>query len=125
MEMKLEQSLVNILRILFIIQYIFLFATAFLFSWVNTSINNEMVYFTKDSVIANIISSLIVVVICYLFCILSKAIDVDKLVKCVSIIMALFSIIWVAASKIQPKADQYYICEAASLINNGDYSLFW
>ena len=122
--MKLEQSVVNIFRIIFIIQYIFLFATSFLFSWVNTSINDEMVYFTKDSVIANIIGSLIVGVICYLFCKFAKGIDVDKLVICVSIIMALFSIIWVATSKIQPKADQYYICEAASLINNGDYSLF-
>lgn len=122
--MKLEQSVVNFFRIIFIIQYIFLFATSFLFSWVNTSINDEMVYFTKDSVIANIIGLLIVLSFCYLFCKFAKRIDVDKLVICISILMALLSIVWVVTSKIQPKADQYYICEAASLINNGDYRLF-
>lgn len=122
--MKLEQSVANIFRIIFIIQYIFLFVTSFLFSWVNTSINDEMVYFTKDSVITNIIGLLIVLSFCYLFCKFAKRIDVDKLVICISILMALLSIVWVATSKIQPKADQYYICEAASLINNGDYRLF-
>lgn len=108
----------------------FLFGCSLCLSAVNLNgIKDEMVYFTNDSVLINIIAILVitgVIILIRKYMLSSISDNVSKsdyvlLIIC-AIIMTCFSFYWIYASDTMPQDDQEAIFNQALAFNKGDYS---
>ena len=121
---KLKETLIKILKAVLLIQFFICFCTSFFISWINKTINEERVYMVKDSLSIWFVVLVASLGISYWLIKSARIIkNMDKLAALISIIMVGLSIIWVVSSKLEPKADQYYVCEAAKQISEGNYSM--
>ena len=103
---------------------------AFIFSYKNIELVQEYVFRFRDNILFNAVATLVIVGIAVL---LKKKLSSVKWsaainIKIVAIAVALLSVIlcilWVFGSGTEPQADQWKMCKAAVMINNGDYSWF-
>ena len=127
---KLENILLKIFLIALGIVIGALTLLGFIYSYKNIELVQEYVFKFKDNVFFNIIWVFVFVAMAIL--IKTKAVRITGLSKinlnyvalALSIISIILSIMWVLTNGATPQADQWTLCEAASEINKGDYSLF-
>lgn len=121
----MQKRLINIFLIINIIVWTYLAVNSLLISWVNKELDDEHVYFSKDSILVNIVVLIFVYAIMIVFCRYCTKHNYIR-TKTIAIVLGFvataISIYWVIGSKTSPQADAYAVCIAASRMNSGDYT---
>ena len=127
---KIENILLKIFFTVFIIVMGTLTILAFIFSYKNIELAQEYVFRFRDNIILNAVALLVIVGIA----VLAKKklapvqwianINIEIFAIVVALISVVLCVLWVLGSGAEPQADQWKMCNAAVMINNGDYSWF-
>lgn len=129
----LENILTNSVKIIFLIIIFYLIVVSICYS---CSVNiYETTIYSVDSVLKNMLIILSVILICKGIVELRvksgekikrifSPIVIKKIVFVVIILWTLTSLIWILSTQLQPRADQYFVLDAASRIANGDMTPF-
>ena len=130
MNSKIENILLKILFIAFGIVIGSLALLGFIFSYKNIELAQEYVFRFKDNVLFNAICMFGLAAVAVVL--KKKAVEfkwikqfnINHVALLLSALSVIICILWVLNNGATPQADQWTLCEAASEINKGDYSLF-
>lgn len=123
---RFEQICVVIFRVLCGIVFAALFIFSFVRTGRNSSLDVEYAYFSKDSIIGNLVGIFIALLSAWVVSrfadMIKKQKYIDIIAVIVSIICFVFSIYWIQFVKSVPSNDQMNLVEYAVKFNQGDFS---
>ena len=123
---KAEPFCTRLFNLLCLLLFVFLFGISITSSWLNHEVDDEFVYYSKDSLLGNLIVLLLVFtglfLLAHLLQRLMPRLRMNRLALGASLLAVCISLYWVQSSGTFPRADQEFIWEQAQLFNSGDFS---
>lgn len=123
---KTEPFCTRLFNLLCLLLFVFLFGISLTSSWLNHEVDDEFVYFTKDSLLGNLFALVLILSGLFLLARLlqkvSHRLPMNLLALGTSVLAVCISLYWVQSSGTYPRADQEFIWEQAQLFNAGDFS---
>ena len=123
---KAEPFCTRLFNLLCLLLFVFLFGISITSSWLNHEVDDEFVYYSKDSLLGNLIVLLLVFtglfLLAHLLQRLMPRLRMNRLALAASVLAVCISLYWVQSSGTFPRADQEFIWEQAQLFNSGDFS---
>lgn len=124
-KLKLEKLCIRVFCVLSTIFYIVLNLYAIKSSYHNYDLKDEIVTFTKDNVLLNVLFLVLCFLVFSLISFVSNKItniNTNKVAKIVSLIVVTIGLIWVTTLLSYPMADQEFVLFSSARIDAGDYS---
>lgn len=114
---KAEPFCTRLFNLLCLLLFVFLFGISLTSSWLNHEVDDEFVYFTKDSLLGNLFALVLILSGLFLLARLlqkvSHRLPMNLLALGASALAVCISLYWVQSSGTYPRADQEFIWEQA------------